>query len=272
MAIQTFAQQRADSNVPAWMNGDMPPKSNQTYEFRKVTGEGRSLAEARHDATMTILGDLMREKGVTVSSTQREKILVNNNESNYSETTLHDYDYTFEFESHKFSFKAVDDYWEQQGGSYHCTMLYEVAVNPDQVHYESVEYTTNYGTSAVLRSLIVPGWGQMYKRQTVKGIIILGSTIAGAAGIVVSQNQYTSYRNKANKEVDTELRNSYQNKSTSWGNIRNGFIVGTAAVYAYNIIDVLVSKGAKRYKKRDMAIAPFVSMDDSYGVSLAINF
>ncbi len=268
--LPIFSQQQSERYKPAWMNGDMPPKSNHSYEFRVMTGEGKTLHEARYNATMTLFNDLMREKGVSVSSVQREKVLARESIEGYSETSIHDYNYTFEYDKHKFSFKAVDEYWEQRRGIYHCFMLYEVALMPDKVHFDAIEYTTSYGSSALFRSLVVPGWGQMYKRQRAKGIAVLACAVVGAGGVVVSQNQYTSYRNKAKEEFNTDVRKTYQNKSTSWGNVRNGFIVGAAAVYVYNIIDVLASKGAKRYKKKDLSFFPFVGTSESYGITMAL--
>lgn len=48
----------------------------------------------------------------------------------------------------------------------------------------------------MMRSLIVPGWGQMYKGSTVKGLCILGGEVALAAGIIVSENLRSSYVKK----------------------------------------------------------------------------
>jgi uncharacterized membrane protein YjgN (DUF898 family) len=58
------------------------------------------------------------------------------------------------------------------------------------------------------------------------------------------------------------VRAQYQNRTTSYRNIRNGFIVATSAIYVYNIVDVASAKGAKRYK---LAVSP-------QGMTLSINF
>ena len=270
--LPLHAQKKTDNYKPAWMNGDMPTKTNNSYEFRQVSGEGKSLSEARHDATLVLLNNIMREQGVIIGGTQQEKIIAEETQNGYSESSLHNYDYHFTYEDHQFSFRAVDEYWENSNGTFRCYMLYEVAINPNKVIYEPVEYTTNYGASAFLRSLIVPGWGQLHKKQKAKGITILGTTIIGVAGIVVSQNQSTSYHNKALNNTNNELRRSYQNKSNSWQNIRNGFIIGTSAIYIYNLVDVLASKGARRYKKKDFSCVPYIDSENNYGVSIALNF
>ena len=272
MFLPMNAQQKSDNHKPAWMAGDLPTKTNSTYEFHQVSGEGKTLTEARHDATLVLLNNIMREHGVTIGGTQQEKIIAEETQNGYSESSLHNYDYHFTYEDHQFSFRAVDEYWENNNGTFRCYMLYEVAINPNKVIYEPVEYTTNYGTSAFFRSLIVPGWGQLHKKQKAKGIAILGTTIVGAVGIVVCQNQYSSYHNKALKNTDNNLRRSYQNKSNSWGNIRNGFIVGTSALYVYNLIDVLTSKGAKKYKKNNLSFKPTSGLEYDCGITIALNF
>lgn len=272
LSMVALAQQKSDKYEPAWMRGDMPAKTNQSYDFRTMTGQGGTLTDARRDATMALLNELMQAQGVTVSGTEKVKMLSQSVDGEHFDSSLFDSEYNIEYGNHRYAFKAVDEYWELVGGIYQCHILFEVARNAAQVSFETVEYTTNYGVSAGLRSVIVPGWGQMYKRQTVKGVAILSAAVIGATGIVISDNQRASYRNKAEIATNVELRNSYQNKSNSWGNVRNGFIVGTAAVYVYNLVDAFASKGAKRYKKRNMAVVPFVGANDSFGMSIALNF
>ena len=55
--------------------------------------------------------------------------------------------------------------------------------------------------------------------------------------------------------------------------MRNGFIVAASAIYIYNIIDVLASKGAKRYNNQhSIAFSPFIDEKTNYGISLALKF
>lgn len=271
-SINIDAQQRSDSHRPAWINGDMPKQTNHSYWFKQMYGEGKTLLEARQNATIALLGDLMKAKGFTISGNELEKILSINNNKEYDEKTIRDYSYNIEYGQSQMSFQIVDEYWEFMKGSYICYILCEIAHNPNTVKYDPVLYTTNYGGRALLRSILIPGWGQMHKKQTAKGLAILGTEVVSITGLIVSQNQYKSYKNKASKEFNPELRNSYQNKSTNWGNIRNGFIIGTSAIYLYNLIDVLASKGAKRYANKGLAMSPFVDYDNSLGLSLSYRF
>lgn len=270
--IHIQAQQRSDSHRPAWMNGDMPEQTNHSYWFKQMYGEGKNLSEARQNATIALLGDLIKAKGFTVSGNELERLLSSSNNKEYNESTIRDYSYNIEYGQSQMSFQIVDEYWESFKGNYVCYILCEIANNPEYVRFEPVAYTTNYGAKALWRSILIPGWGQMHKKHNAKGLAILGAEIAGITGLIISQNQYKSWRNKASNEYNLELRSSYQNKSTNWGNIRNGFIIGTSAIYLYNIIDVLASKGAKRYVKKEFAMSPFVDIDSSLGLILSYRF
>ena len=270
--FQIQAQKKSDNHRPAWINGDMPVQTNYSYWFKQMYGEGKTLSDARQNATLALLGDLMKSKGFIVSGNELEKILSTDSNKGYDETMTRSYSYNIEYGQQKLSFQVADEYWEVKKGSYICYVLYEIAHNPQDVTFEPVIYTTQYGASALLRSTLVPGWGQMHKRQTGKGITILSTEILAVTGIIVSQNQHTSYRNKALKETNNELRASYQNKSNNWGNVRNGFIIGASAVYLYNIVDVITSKGAKKYAGKDFAMKPFLDRHNSAGVSLSYIF
>lgn len=138
--------------------------------------------------------------------------------------------------------------------------------------YEMVLTIDYGGTKALLRSMIVPGWGQMYKQQKGKGVTILCAEAVAVAGIFVCHNQYNNYRDKAIAEHSSKLRQEYMDKSDTWGNFRNGFIIGASAIYVYNIVDVLTSKGRKGDKTKKVSLNPYWDMDNNAGVSLSLNF
>jgi hypothetical protein len=228
---------------PPWMRGDMPEKSNSSYYFKVTSGTGATPHEARNNAILALVGELSRAKGVTVrGSDLMQSIAVQDRK--YSEQTMHKSTYVFETESFKTAFEVEDEYVKGQT----CWALFEVAYDPERVMFDKVEFTTNYKGAALWRSIFVPGWGQMYKRSTGKGIALLSAEIAGIAGFFVCDNLSNSYYNKAMVERNSGVRDQYQNLSSTYRNIRNGFIIAASAVYVYNIVDAISAKGAKRYK------------------------
>jgi len=254
--IASFCQARADARPP-WMRGDMPPKSNDSYYFKITSGEGTSLTRARNNAVLALIGDLARSQGVTIKGRDILNSITSQNNREYSETTTQRSTYNIETEAFKACFEIADEYIEDNV----CWILFEVAKNPDRVQFDRVQFTTNYNGSALLRSMVVPGWGQMYKRSMGKGVTILSLEVVSVAGIFVCDNLSNSYYNKALAEHNNGVREQYQNRSTSFHNIRNGFIVAASAIYIYNIVDAISAKGAKRYK---VGVSP-------QGFTLAIN-
>jgi hypothetical protein len=249
----------AAGNPPPWVYGDMPRKTNATYYFKVAHGKGFSLNDARNEALMKLVSELAQEQGVTVRG---NSILENISEQHNGQedfSSFYKSTYDFETAGFKVRFDIVDEYAD--GADY--WMLFEVAYNPASVRFDKVEFTTDYGGKALLRSIIVPGWGQMYKGSMGKGIIILSAEVASIAGALVCENLRSSYYNKAVAEQrNASVQAQYQNRAISYRNIRNGFIVAASAIYVYNIVDVVSAKGGKRYK---LAASP-------QGMSLSINF
>ena len=55
--IQIQAQQKSESQRPPWMRGDLPIQTNHSYWFKQMYGEGKTLSEARQNATLALLGE-----------------------------------------------------------------------------------------------------------------------------------------------------------------------------------------------------------------------
>lgn len=234
---------------PPWMWGDMPPQTNSTYYFKVVSGSGATQQEARSAAMSALAGEMAQGQGVVIKGQSaiaqtsqmqggREDV-----QSNFSHT------YTMATDGFDARFEIADQHCE---GS-QCWLLVEVAHNPRQARFDRIEFTTDYRASALWRSAIAPGWGQMYKGSIAKGIVILSAEAAGIAGAVICDNLRSAYYHKTIAERSSDVRSEYQNRTATFRNLRNGFIVGAVGIYAFNIIDVLAAKGARRYK---LAAAP----------------
>jgi TolB-like protein len=102
----------------------------------------------------------------------------------------------------------------------------------------AVELKSKWG--AVYRSLVVPGWGQIYNNQEIKGGIYLGVTVAFFTTAIVFEvegNQLVDDYKKATdpnaiKNIKKNIEDKYQ--------IRNIAIYCGIAMWAINIIDAAV--------------------------------
>ena len=246
ICLSVFCTQAyAATPPPPWMSGDMPVKTNSSYYFRVIQGEGSTFAEARNNAAYGLVSELARGQGVVIKGNDLLESIIQSSKGKYEEQTQQHSAFKIETDAFKTSFEMVDEYVDK-GGLY--WFLFEVALDPENVSFDKVEFTTNYGARAVLRSVVVPGWGQMYKRSVGKGVTVLSLQVVTVAGVVACNSLSNNYYNKTLAERNNTLREQYQDKSTTYRNVRNGFIVAAGAVYAYNIVDAIAAKGAKRYK------------------------
>jgi hypothetical protein len=241
--IALSCQVQAD-NRPPWMRGDMPPRSNDSYYFKVTSGEGTSLSRARNNAILALVGEMARSQGVRITGRDVLRSITSQTNRQYSEETTQSSTYNIETDAFRACFEMVDEYVEGRV----CWVLFAVANNPDWVQFDRIEFTTNYNGYAFLRSMIVPGWGQMYKHSMAKGVTILSLELVSVAGIFVCDNLSSSYYHKALGEHNSGVREQYMDRHASYRNIRNGFIVAAGAVYVFNIVDAISAKGAKRYK------------------------
>jgi len=94
--------------------------------------------------------------------------------------------------------------------------------------------------AAALRSLVLPGWGQLYKQETRKGY-----RLAGAAGVsmigtgvlhILQNNAHDAYLD-ATDPNDIESRYDRYNSLFKW---RNGLALCTASIWLYAFFDALI--------------------------------
>jgi hypothetical protein len=240
------------------MYGDMPNKTNSSYYFKVTHGHASTPDEARNLALAELVSELARAQSVTVQTHDILQQISDQHNNSFNERVHYESNINISSEGFKARFEIVDEYAD--GKDY--WILFEVANNPQRAQFDRVEFTTNYGGSALWRSILAPGWGQMHKRSMPKGIIILTAEVASIAGALVCENMRSTYYNKTLAERNTDVRAQYQNRTATFRNVRNGLIAAACAVYVYNIVDVVSAKGAKRYK---VAIAP-------QGVGVIVNF
>jgi len=152
--------------------------------------------------------------------------------------------------------------------------LFQTLKNPSY-KYENIEFTNEYSFSP---RVFVPGMAQLYKGSATKGILFIAGHAAGIGGIVACEGLRASYQSKINTTHNVKDRQSYINNADNMQNLRNGFIAGTALLYAWNIIDGIVAKGKTHIVIQDdkrLSITPYIAPIQGEmfsGVSLSFNF
>ena len=106
---------------------------------------------------------------------------------------------------------------------------------------------------SIVRSAIVPGWGQFYSRSPIRGtlsIVGVGASLAGALAAHQSfQNIYTNrYLPAATIDPKSEEAVAQYKRSNERYKIRQFFLYTAIGVWAYSVIDSYV--GAKFYNAK----------------------
>ena len=111
---------------------------------------------------------------------------------------------------------------------------------------------------AALRSMVLPGWGQLYKGQRTKGRVLLGAWgVAVASTVSTHVLRQQSRDTYLDARTPGEIRERYDTFNR-WHKARNVLVLGTAVIWAYSYLDALVA-GGQPLQHRSLHIAPTVS-------------
>ena len=266
---------------PKWMN-KMPLASNNTFNYKKETAIANSLDEARGKCLAQLLSQT-GHKNMTVLSKDRSNVNVTKYWDNGKLTEHVDYNSLTESTSQSdivtLQIEEIDEYWEEDSfGRFHLTKLYASSAPNKEAFFDDVTLTNHYGARGLLRSVVLPGWGQLYKGDKLKAGLIIGGCAAVAACITFTECERANFDKKIGQTSVTEHKRDYINKRNNYETARN-ICIGTAAVlYLYNIIDAIAAPGATRVVTKDRKphyhcyVAPTVMGNGATGLSASILF
>lgn len=163
----------------------------------------------------------------------------------------------------------IASYWEEKNGQIIGYFLYQTRKNPSY-DAEAVEATTEYGFSP---RVFVPGAQQIWKGQNGKAAMFIGGEVVCIGGIVLSNSLKAINVSKLNGTNDTKKKQKYASTANTWNVASYGFIAGAVALYAWNIIDGIVSPGRPTIKYNDniLTFVPTAS-PDYVGMALTLSF
>lgn len=269
---------KSEKYVPQWMS-KLPVPTNPSFMYVVVTAEASTLEEARESCLRKLADNQQLKQSVRVNTDRESTTNVNQTISNGRlDETINTYSkvkVNIRGKEVELTANRIDEYWETAiigwKNMYVCHTLFAVATTDLPVLFDKVTFTRKYGISAFARS-IIPGWGQLYKGQKVKGACIMGGEILLIGGIIATENLRSSFVKKMKEQP--KFFQKYNTKADNCKNARNICIGAATALYVYNLIDAIVSPGAKRtvvHKQEFPQIQPVASRDLS-GISLSWNF
>jgi hypothetical protein len=98
---------------------------------------------------------------------------------------------------------------------------------------------------AVLRSALLPGWGQVYNESYIKAPIVLGGITALIFGWKFYNKRYVNYRNTYNqiandKTISGYVKNNYKSVRDFYRDQRDLFSIYIGLAYLLNLVDAYV--------------------------------
>ena len=94
--------------------------------------------------------------------------------------------------------------------------------------------------AAALRSMILPGWGQVYKGEKRKGLIFFGLWSLGIAGSVITHFARQDAEDKYLSETNPAQINSRFDSFNKFHKLRNNLLFFSAGVWLFSYIDAIL--------------------------------
>lgn len=166
----------------------------------------------------------------------------------------------------------IASYWEDSNRELKGYFLYQT---PNKPSYQTsdIEMVTSTDLYPFSARVFVPGMMQFYKGQKIKATTIIASEVLCIGGFVFAQTRKNYYVSMIGSTNNASLKQRYATRANTFNYVSYGFLAGAIGVYAWNIIDGVVSRGV-----------PFVSVDgkmisfipyatpESTGLALTMSF
>lgn len=272
-AISQRIIHRSDDIRPRWVNspGDIK-RTNTSYSICLVEDYGQVLELLKNSSLLALSRTL--EQNNSISGVTNRDVNVRNVDGNISSESAISLSFKTDTRVVDFTCKEIASYWEQfSTKQYRYCTLYAVSEPGVEPVFDNFEITSRYGIHGLWRSMIVPGWGQLYKGSIAKGSAIMVGAAASVGGIILCESTRTSYIKKMHEQP--RYAKEYNSMSDSWKTGRNMCIGVAAILYVYNIIDAVATRGAKRVvvKKGRATVHTAPYMDaHSMGMGASIRF
>lgn len=245
-----FAQKVIDSSAdkrPTW--SIEPPTGKYFRYFSGMGSSNNSLADAKQQAISDVLSEIIMEKRITAKSEiktfqeQTNSEIISKVSREIQQTGMST---TID------GLLKEEDYWEiakvRKGSIYRFWILMKFP-KPEYNGFDLSMMTVkqSYGVFPIVKSVFVPGWGQIHKKEKKKGLRFLtGFAVTLTAGIV-SQSMSNNYAVDAQNADTGEWIDYYNTLSEQYYLASTISYIIAGAIYGYNVYDAISSKGAKIY-------------------------
>lgn len=251
--------------APSWVK-KLPTTRNNTYQFQVFQVPSSNLTIATKqlpDVASYYIERQYNVKGTSVETFEHSQYSRGNQTINTQIENIRD-TVCIESGAADLKLRIIDEYQCNNSTLFLCVLP---SYNSPIVNYDKIAVTSKYGFKQIWPSFLVPGTGQMIKGNYLKGGLIMGGSVALAAGATLCSLTRQDYLAKMANTHNASVKQQYVTKAN---NLNTGMwtCVGClAALYVYNIVDAFVTPGARR-----IIVTPAVSSEGQYGASVSYNF
>lgn len=242
------AQNRADKLTPKWMRSTVTTQS-MGIRYVSVTVMNPSSKNVGAEALDQLSRNIQNDWTISQSlkSSQTDEIRRENGQITGSDRRqVSTIDIVADGQPVTVNCMLADEWWSRKPGDQRYCALYQVATNNYAV-FDNVYPTNQYGIGPMFMS-IIPGVGQFYKGDAVKGALLLGGCAATGAGVVFLESQRKAFRDQMSQTHDVNLIKKYSADERNFSVARNVTIGAFAALYIFNLVDAAISPGARKVK------------------------
>lgn len=129
-------------------------------------------------------------------------------------------------------FTRLDDYVDNHYEFNYYQLFAVTEPGVETPMFDDFAVTRKFNVAAATFASIIPGVGQMYKGQYVKGGIILGTEVVLMGALIWSNERYNHFKQKEKDE-----NRNYHNKKTTFKQLRAFSAIAGAGLFVYNIFD-----------------------------------
>lgn len=222
-----------------------------------------SKTEASQIAFEDAIKSIMRNHTITVNLSEQystssiDAVLDDKNKSEVIRKTVQELSISGESKTIK-NLKEVETYFEEKDNRYEAWTLVSLPKkNP---------ITPPSSFSPVWRSVLLPGWGQLYKEETFKGLSFMILSLGGVAGgFVFNQLSHDANHNALSSRTQAR-RDYYNNESKNYNTYSAVSFISAAVFYSWSLIDAIA------VKQKDLYVNLNPGLFDRYQISLLLNF
>ncbi len=203
--------------------------------FRYFIGSGSSdssLYYAKEEAIYDVLGQLLESSTISGTEVRTYRVYQEIRDMGYSTSVQ--------------GLTQEDEYWELTRSLDGQTYAYWILLKYPQPEYIGINTIPlspkqSYGITPVIKSLVVPGWGQIQKREYRKATVFLFGYLSAVSFGIISQNISNGYASHVEDNYIATSISLNEDLAEAYHYWSIASFATAAIIYSLNVYDVLKS-------------------------------